>query len=713
MADKKYSELDQAGNLTGNETFSILQVGKNVRTTLSIIKDWIASTLSFDSITLNTDPPVVTDAGTIIWNKNEYTIDIITGLGATIQVGQETLVLVYNNTGGVTSNGKILHPIGAFESGDVGITYELADASHWETCQGTLIVATHDIPNNSFGLATRFGKVRGLNTSSFTGKQLWLTDDGSGDFTETRPVFPSYAISMGGSIKIDAADGEIFVSVLGTENDTYNDGWDGAIRETFDFTTSSNGTVITGLLKNADPTQNLTLLFSDGFYTLDTTTAPLTITLTAGTDGNETTNYVYIPKSTKALTVSTSGFPSAEHARIAIVELQSAATTQADGGALGNQNTNDHIKTTNDNGHILHIAAWIRKQFSTFESGTEATFDNTGGNGYINITSGVANQLHEQALSSFSMPTNSIRVWNHEGGLRPKITNLTSITTYSDGSTWNNEWAKIVVWRVVNKTGEYAPVMLNKPSGGYNSEANALEDLERKADYSIPNNFKTKAILIGAFVYRISGGVITYNTGYQDLRGQIPITVAGGGSGSGGVTTLLALTDVLISTYTGIADYKLKVNSGETGVEAYDDLLNNINDVDTTGKSDGDLLEYNSTSGNWEVTPTATFGQITNSLEANLSANGQLSTIIPAGYKIDTITVTETAGNAAGNISIGTSALGTQVVNAFTVGASSDLDMTLVSGGEYQSRTTDTDLYVSSSAWGTGVITLYFTFKKV
>lgn len=552
--------LLSTGDTTGDEDILINQGGTDKRIKSSALINGSAQT--FDSILFNSGITAIT-ANTLVWNDNEYTINVVTGLGATIQVGQETLVLVYNNTGSQTDNGKIIHPIGAFESGAVGITYELADASDWEKCQGTLLVVTHDIANSSFGLATRFGKVRDLDTSSFTGVQLWLTDDGLGNFTETKPEFPSYGISMGGAIKIDATNGEIFVSILGTENDTFNDAWDGAIRESFNFTTSSNGTTVTGLLENADLTNNLTLLFSDGFYTLDTTTTPLEITLTPGTDGNEATNYVYIPKSTKVLTVNTTGWPTDEHARVAELQIQSASTTQADGGVLGNQNTNDHLKATNDNGHILHLASWIRKQFSTWESGTEGSFDNTGGNGYISITAGVANQLHEQSLASFGMPTDSIRVWNDNGGLRPKITNLTSITAYSDGSSWNNEWGKIVVWRVVNKGGEYAPVMFNLPSGGYNSESNALDDLQKKADYSIPNNLKTKAILIGAFTFRISGGVITYNTGYESLLGQIPVTVAGGGGGAG-VTTLLALTDITTTTYIGKAGQVLTVNSGET-----------------------------------------------------------------------------------------------------------------------------------------------------
>jgi len=95
---------------------------------------------------------------------------------------------------------------------------------------------------------------------------------------------------------------------------------------------------------------------------------------------------------------------------------------------------------------------------------------------------------------------------------------------------------------------------------------NAIADLGNYADYSIPDNFITKAVLIGAFTFRLSGGVITYGTGYEDLRGQIPIVVAGGGGGGGGVTTYLALTDTP-ATRSGKAGNVLVANSAETAEE--------------------------------------------------------------------------------------------------------------------------------------------------
>jgi hypothetical protein len=526
-----------------------------------------------DSIQFNTNPPIITTAGTVQWNNEEYTINVNTGLGATIQVGQETLILYYNDTGSQLDNFTILHPKSAIEIGSISVpTPEKADASKWELCEGTLAVATHDIPNNTLGFATRFGQARnGDSTGWGVGVQLWVSADGSGLPTATKPVFPNYSISLGGRLKEHATEGVIFVSVTKAVGDTFNDSWDGGIRETFDFTVSSNGTIVTGLLENINALNNLTLFFSDGtvFYTLDTTTTPLTIALTSGTDEITVTNYIYIPISTKVLTLSTSGFPATEHCRIATLEIQSALNVQSVGGSRGNQNHNDHLKLENDNGHILHIAGWIRKQFATWEKGggVESTFDASGGNGYVSVGGGTVNQLHPQVVGAITMPSRDILVANDPDTPWSETDNLNTITKFSDGSNWSNKWGKIVVWLIANKTGEPDFICVNLPRAGENDETKAMKDEKIKAIYSIASEYKSKAILLGAFAIKVNAGVITYNgstTGYQDLRGTIPSNISGGGVG--GVSTLLALDDVFAATHTG-KQGQVIMGNGTNGVD--------------------------------------------------------------------------------------------------------------------------------------------------
>lgn len=567
--DKKIPELPIANAVNGNEPIEIVQGGVSKQSLLSVVATYIKTVVGnlFNSVRLSPSyEPVSTEEGEIYWNGKYYTPQYDTGLGVTIRDGDTEYWVFYNDLGVTIPSGKTMHLLSGFVfDGETYPTFEYADSSTWEKVQGTLAMTMHSVSPSSLGILAKSAQKIECNTSGVSaGSQLWISSDGSGDFTDTKPQYPNIAISIGGSYD-SSTTGKILFNQTTDINELFNDAWDGSILETFSFTVSSNGTIVTGSLENVDDTRDLVIRFSDNLYTFDTTPAA-TVVLTSGTDTNPTTNYVYIPKSTKVLTVSTSGFPSTEHAKIAQLAIQSAATLQTEGGAVRNQNINDHLKYTDDNGHILHIAERIRQLNAQWDNGTESTLTGTTTNGYIQVTSGQIWQMHKQTFPSFSMPTDNIQIVNDNTTAYRRTNNLNTISTYSDGTSWNNEWSKIVIWGVANKTGEVSFVMCNIPSGGYNSEANAVADALNYANYSIPDAFKGVGFLIASFAIRISSGVITYNSsvGYQDLRGFFPNTTAGSAGGGSGITTLLALTDITTTSYTGKAGYVLTVNPGET-----------------------------------------------------------------------------------------------------------------------------------------------------
>lgn len=346
--------------------------------------------------------------GRVHWNPNEYTLDIETGLGPILQVGQEVYILIYNDTGFQIDNLTVLRPKGAtIVSGEVIVTVEKAIADTFEGCEGTIMVATMDIPDSTIGLATRFGRARAGNTAGFTpGASIFLSDTVAGEFTETRPEFPSYDISLGGVLKADALEGEIIVSVTRDIFDTTLNFWNGVVRETIDFLITSDGATVTGTLTAATGAGELTLIFSDGYFLLDVSTPP-TIALTAGTDDEPQPNYVYIPSSTKVLTVSTSDWPITEHAKIATVVLRSAAATQSD-GALRNQNWNDHIADADDfMGHLSDIGERIRQDAAKWDTGVEGSVvidtGPTPDDVWAKVTGGIVYQLHRQTFPIVDM----------------------------------------------------------------------------------------------------------------------------------------------------------------------------------------------------------------------------------------------------------------------------------------------------------------------
>lgn len=119
-----------------------------------------------------------------------------------------------------------------------------------------------------------------------------------------------------------------------------------------------------------------------------------------------------------------------------------------------------------------------------------------------------------------------------------------------------------------------------------------------------------------------------------------------------------------------------------------------LSDVDTTGKANGDVLTYNSTSGNWEAEASAggsSFGTIAVAGQSNVVAdasNDTLTLIAGTGITIttnattDTVTITNSAtgANAFGNVS---------VAGQDTVAADSTNDTLSLAAGTGISLTTD------------------------
>lgn len=473
----------------------------------------------------------------IDWNDDFKTINVSTGTGSTLQVGQEFYFLIYNNTGIPIENGQVLKPVGGVLVGDFVIpAVILAQADNHATCEGTLFFATSNIANGSLGMATRLGRAHDLDTDGLAlGADIFLSPTIAGAFTTTRPSFPDYVLGLGGVLKAHESEGQIAVSFQKRVDDTVLQAWDGSIREHFNFLVSSAIDIVTGSLER-DGGGNLTLMFSDGFTTLETTPAD-TIELTPGTDLVPVENYIYILKSDKVLTLSTSGWPEVEHAKVANVLLFSASLTEEE-GALINRNWNDHVKVIGDNGHILHITEKLRSYPSQWESGTLLTSTvvtgSTPDDVFVAVTAGVVFQLHRQSFAALNLATGDhLHVVNHNTTPYLATTNLNTLLADSNGVDLNNTSFSFVIWGVTNKGGEPNQLMLNLPEGSYafiNPSA-ALEDSNNFANYTIPKEFTGVGFLIARLVCTYKNDIWTVENEI-DLRGTFPNAVAGA-SGAG------------------------------------------------------------------------------------------------------------------------------------------------------------------------------------
>lgn len=330
--------------------------------------------------------------------------------------------------------------------------------------------------------------------------------------------------------------------------------YNGTFAESFDALATSDGATITMSLEQVGG-GNLRMQFSDGYTTLDCTPATTsTIELTAGTDEVPVENYIYVLRSDKILAKSTSGWPAPEHIRVGHFVVPSAPWVQTYGGVYGSQNHNDHeSETAGDSigqGHMTDLSARSRRFGAKWLSGCQGIATQSGDELYISIAAGVVMQMHEHAFAAINSDPGAtgdpILVVNDFDTKYLVIDSLNDITKLSDGTNiGNNKYVKFVLIGVASKEGELQLMLVDVPSGQYNTAAGALRDVDGHSNFTIPIAFGLNAstgFLVAAFVCQhTASGMILQST--VDLRGTTPATAPGSGTGGGDVSAAAALAD--------------------------------------------------------------------------------------------------------------------------------------------------------------------------
>lgn len=178
-------------------------------TSLTSITGGISSPDFVQFDTAATPTPAV---GQLNWNSTDGTLEVgLTGGNAVLQIGQEQVVRVLNNTGSTLLNGQVIYITGA--SGNRP-TAALAKANSETTSESVIGILTEDILNNQQGFATTNGIVHNIDTSAFTdGAMIYLSPTVAGGITATEPVAPEHRVVLGYVIRAHATVGQIFVAI--------------------------------------------------------------------------------------------------------------------------------------------------------------------------------------------------------------------------------------------------------------------------------------------------------------------------------------------------------------------------------------------------------------------------------------------------------------------------------------------------------------------
>ena len=178
---------------------------------------YFTSGLTVNYIDFDTTPNVPSPTGgTLYFDSNENALSykpITSSNDVTVNLGQESLIRIYNDLGFQINNGQALHITGS-TSGSPSVS--LAIGTGGDEVQFQISgIATHDIPNSSFGFMTYFGIVRDINLTGFTvGEQIYLSQTVPGGFSSYSGLSFTGRTCEVGHVLDNSTLGKIQVSIL-------------------------------------------------------------------------------------------------------------------------------------------------------------------------------------------------------------------------------------------------------------------------------------------------------------------------------------------------------------------------------------------------------------------------------------------------------------------------------------------------------------------
>lgn len=188
---------------------SPLQYDADTRT-ISLDLDAFERLGALDYLQFNTSSTAERQPGRLVWNDVDGTLDLrLKDNLVTLQIGQESVQVVLNNTGGPLVNGRAVRVTG---SSGGRMTVAHADNGTVVGSTGVIGVLTEDIDSNEVGYVTTYGLVREIDTSAWAaGAPLYV--DGAGVLTTVRPV-NGRVVQIGYVAQSDATNGIIYVNPM-------------------------------------------------------------------------------------------------------------------------------------------------------------------------------------------------------------------------------------------------------------------------------------------------------------------------------------------------------------------------------------------------------------------------------------------------------------------------------------------------------------------
>jgi len=173
----------------------------------------------FDWIQFNTEANVPLEdrlPGMVTWNDFEDCLEIVQSDDTTLQLGLEQYIQVKNPNGYNLVEGQVVMLSGVAMNEIPTVSPFMASADQEPLY--IIGVLTTNLPPNTLGRVTVFGKVRNINTTGSLSGEVWSQGDLlwghptiAGQLTNVRPSAPYPAISVAAILSVSATSGIILV----------------------------------------------------------------------------------------------------------------------------------------------------------------------------------------------------------------------------------------------------------------------------------------------------------------------------------------------------------------------------------------------------------------------------------------------------------------------------------------------------------------------
>jgi hypothetical protein len=462
------------------------------------------SGLTVNYIDFDTTPNVPSPTGgTLYFDSAENALSykpITPSNDVTVNLGQETLVRIYNDLGFQINNGQALHITGATSGAP---TVSLAVGTGGDSVQFQISgIATHDIPNSSFGFMTNFGVVRDLNLTGFTvGEQIYLSQTIPGGLSSYSGLSFTGRTCEVGHIIDNSASGKIQVTILneieGTIITTQENNILAANNSStgiFEFSGLSI-TTPSGTTFNVGPVEG---------WIIDNVTAPTNPTIRLiiypGSTGNTA---LYVSSATETYILLTSG--------LTITQQTTFPTPQQRRqnlylGKFGHANRQYLINAFNEPDSSLSPVSQLRDMFTPIRlinggiypsaNGNSLTFNTSGGVLYGLGIGYITNKLDPNSLSVSGTSPCTFQYRTQTGG-------TASNTTLIDPTVYDNNGVLTAVGGGSNSSTNQRIYLVQNGQFRiqygqqvYGNLAAAIEASQNEA-FTTFSNFRDNAILIG------------------------------------------------------------------------------------------------------------------------------------------------------------------------------------------------------------------------